>query len=298
MNFKTSFQNLKKRLSSFTVEQVTSGTHSFDFNLTEEELEKDLIDHSGTNRLLERFTESEVVAALKNYSVWKKLADKGFTDPSLVIRSIDPFRQAVKILDSSGSKENEDHILCELRVFDAHLKGPCPISDEIFEIDALVIDWLVFQNPRAQFTPSRPRLPGQKYPGLGIMRPCMTAILDLARETGKQAVVNIPEYYHNAVLYQPAFRFFSPFVEGRFRALQKFLKKLNLAEASHAVASGKIWNQTKNEPFVWKPHEQILGLDRRISEYVKSEAYLQKAKEAEEASKFAWHGSVVNEKAD
>jgi hypothetical protein len=298
MNFSNVFQNIRKRFSEFKLENVTRGSHSFDFELSEEELEKDLLQHTGTDRLLERFSATEVVEALKDYGVWKALADKGYPNAHLVIRSLDPFRQAVKIIDTPESPENEDHILCELRVFDARLKGPCPVTDEIYEVDALIIDWLIFQDPRAEFTQQRPRLPGQKYPGLGIMRPCMRAILDLARQTGKQAVVNIPEYYHNAVLYQPAFRFFSPLVEGRFQALKKFLKGLSLAEASHAVASGKIWNNTKNEPFVWKPHEQILGLDRRITEYVKSEGYLQKTGEAEAASQFSWRLEGEHEKTD
>ncbi|HSE42328.1 MAG TPA: hypothetical protein VLH08_16300, partial [Acidobacteriota bacterium] len=238
--FKTIFSEMRDRLSSF---QITSAANrNFDLALTEEELEKELMSDQGTNRLLERFSEKEVTTALKDYHVWDRLADKGFNNPRLLIRSIDPFRQTVKILDDASSVETEDHTLCELRVFDAHLKGPCPATNEIIEIDALVIDWLVFQNPRASFTAKRPRLPGQKFPGLGIMSHCMTAILDLAKQTGKEAVINIPEYYHNAVLYKPAFCFFSPFVEGRFQALQEFLHDLNLADASHAVTNGKIWN--------------------------------------------------------
>jgi hypothetical protein len=284
-SMKSVFTDLKERLSSFQVDSAAN--HPFNLSLTEEDLERDLR-REGTDRLLERFTEPEVYQALKDYGVMKQLAEKGFPDPKVIIRSIDPFRQSVKIIDSKASPEDEDHMLCELRVFDAHVKGLCPTTGNMMDMDTLVIDWLVFQNPRTRFSPERPQLPGQKFPGLGIMRTAMQAILDLARQTGKEAVINIPEYYHNAVLYSAAFHFFSPFVEGRFRALQEFLADLSLAEASHAVSSGKIWNQTKDEVFVWKPHEQVLGITETVKKYFDSQDYEGPVKDAQAQSKFSW----------
>jgi len=284
-SMKSVFIDLKERLGSFQVDSAAN--HPFNLSLTEEDLEQDLR-REGTNRLLERFSEAEVFQALKDYGVMEQLSAKGFPEPKVVIRSMDPFRQSVKLFESKTSSEDEDHMLCELRVFDAHVKGLCPGSGETIDMDTLVIDWLVFQNPRAEFSPERPQLPGQKYPGLGIMRTSMQAILDLARQTGKEAVINIPEYYHNAVLYSAAFHFFSPFVEGRFRALQEFLVNLNLAEASHAVSSGKIWNNTKDEVFVWKPHEQVLGITDRIKNYFNSQNYEGPVQEAKDKSKFSW----------
>ena len=284
-SMKSVFTDLKERLSSFQVDSAAN--HPFNLSLTEEDLERDLR-REGTNRLLERFNEAEVSEALKDYGVMEQLSQKGFPDPKITIRSIDPFRQSVKLFESKTSPEDEDHMLCELRVFDAHVKGLCPASGDTMDMDTLVIDWLVFQNPRAEFSPDRPKLPGQKYPGLGIMRPSMQAILDLARQTGKEAVINIPEYYHNAVLYSAGFHFFSPFVEGRFRALKEFLGSLKLAEASHAVSSGKIWNETKGEVFVWKPHEQVLGITDRVKNYFNSQEYEGPVKEGKDQSKFSW----------
>lgn len=282
---KSIFTDLRDRLSTFQIDRAAN--RAFDFTFTEQDLEQDL-QREGSNRLLERFTENEVFEALNEYGVLEQLSQKGYIDPRLVIRSLDPFRQSVKLLESASSPEDDDHMLCELRVFDAHVKGLCPATGDTMDMDTLVIDWLVFQDPRGQFSPDRPQLPGQKYPGLGIMRPCMQAILDLARQTGKEAVINIPEYYHNAVLYTPAFHFFSPFVEGRFWALQEFLAGLSLAEASHAVSAGKIWNEAKGEVFVWKPHEQMLGITDRVKNYFDSEEYEGPVKEAKNQSKFSW----------
>lgn len=283
---KSSLSQFKARFSIFQPKRIKRGDEIIDLGLTDEDVMQDLTKHGTNNRLLERFTREQVRSALDQYSVWKLLAKKGFPDADLRIQSLDPFRQSVRVVTSLKDPEDDEHLLCELRVFDAWMNGVCPLTNEPMEIDALVIDWLVFQNPRESFTSERPRLPGQKYPGLGIMRNCMTAILDLARETGKEAVINIPEYYHNAVLYQPAFRFYSPYVEGRFLALQQFLHGLTLSDASSLVASRSIYDEMNNKVFIWKPHEQVLGLVPRIVQYFESAQYVAKVQEIEKTFSF------------
>ena len=286
MKAKSGWNEIKDRLSSFRIDRIFSGSESFDFTLSQEELLSEL-KREGSNWLLGRFSEEQVASALSDYGVWKALADHGYAHPVIQIRSIDAFRQRLKILPYAGAPETEDSLLCELRVFDAWLKGPCPVTGKTFEVDALVIDWLVFQNPKGTFGPDRPRLPGQKYPGLGIMRLAMHAILDMARQIGKQAVVNIPEYYHNAVLYSPASNSFRLTWKEDSRRFREFLAKYSLAEASDLVTSSKIINVAKQQPFVWKPHEQILGLSMEVNEYFHSQGYLDMVAKAKSESRFS-----------
>ncbi len=53
-------------------------------------------------------------------------------------------------------------LLLELR---AHRTPYAVIGHEL-----LAIEWLLLQHPRGSFTPHRPRLPGQKHPGLGVLK--------------------------------------------------------------------------------------------------------------------------------
>lgn len=281
---KFGFHNLKDRLALF---EVSSKNKQDDFSLTSDEVIQELTDHHGNDRLLGRFTEQQVRDALTSYGVWKALADQGYPAPNLTIRSLDPFRQRLRIVAAADVPDSDDTLLCDLHLYETWLKGTCPVTGKLFEFDALIIDWLVFQNPNASFLPERPPLPGQRYPGLGIMRTSLRAILNLAKQIGKQAVVNIPEYYHNAVLYTPAFLFFNAHIEGRFRALRTFLAHRTLAEASHLVTSGKIRNDTKDESFVWKPHEQVLGLVPEVSDYFTSPLYMNAVQQAESESRFS-----------
>lgn len=114
----------------------------------------------------------------------------------------------------------------------------------------------------------------------------MTAILDFAKQIGKEAVVNIPEYYHNAALYWPSFRFFSPQAEGEYCSLRKLLSKVSLAEASHALETGKIHDEDKNASFLWQPHEQGMGLTSRVIDYFSSPEYIRKVEAAEKTCRF------------
>jgi len=283
---KSMLARLKNRFRDLRILDSKAGSPSSELDVSEQEILQDLLQHNTSDRLLGRFSEEQVVAALKNYGVLQQLKEKGFPQPRILIRSIDPFRQTLKILSSPDAPEEDPYLLCELRLFDTWLKNPA--LEELLEIefDALVIDWLLFQNPKATFSPERPRLPGQQYPGLGIMRSSMTAILDFAKQIGKEAVVNIPEYYHNAALYWPSFRFFSPHAEGEFCSLRKLLSKVSLAEASHALETGKIHDEDKNASFLWQPHEQGMGLTSRVIDYFSSPEYIRRVEAAEKTCHF------------
>lgn len=282
---KSKLTEIRERLKSFHIEKFQRGSETFDVSLTEEDIVQDLQDHRGNDLLLGQFSETQVIEALKENGVWGMLREKGFPDPKLTIQSIDPFRQRLRMHAHKNSPETEENLLCELRVFDARLKGENPLDGAAYEMDALVIDWLVFQNPRAKFHPNKQKLPGQNYPGLGILRIAMSVILNLAKQIGKDAVVNIPEYYHNAVLYHPGFRFFLPEVEGKFLALKQVLSHLSLAEASSAVTFHKIINETTGEVFQWKAYEQVLGLSPKVRSYYTSKGYLDKVRETQDLTR-------------
>src|SRR4029453_19687251 len=99
-------------------------------------------------------------------------------------------------------------------------------------LHALVLYWMVLQNPRASFTLERPRLPGQDHPGLGAREPLYVMLTSWATAWGKDALLNVPEYFHNAVFYTARFRFLEPAEQGRFEALRRVLATLPVAEAS------------------------------------------------------------------
>jgi hypothetical protein len=137
-------------------------------------------------------------------------------------------------------------------------------------LSVLVVEWLALQDPRAVFTRERPRLPGQTYPGLGLGRQLYTRVLGWAAQWGKDALVNVPAYFHNAKFYAPPFAFLSAAEQGRFEALCRDLADVPVAEASAALQAGRVLDVATGEPVTWSPGDMVAALSPAVREYLSS----------------------------
>jgi len=165
--------------------------------------------------------------------------------------------------------------LLDLRLAEASspVQEPLARKHGLDVLSLLMIRWLALQDPKGRFTRERPRLPGQQFPGLGLSKPVVLRLLYWARAWGKDALVNVPQYYHNARLYSAIFRFLSPERQGRFEALTRDLRGLHLAQASAAVDAGRVIETPGDQPFAWTPGEMVTPLTAPLSAYLDSSEY-------------------------
>ncbi len=153
-------------------------------------------------------------------------------------------------------------------------------------LELLRIEWLLLQNPRARFTPERPRLPGQRHPGLGLLQE-MVALMVLACDRLRlDGVLFVPSHYHTAAQGRRRLRFLSPRAEGRFQSLQEALAGLALAPAAAAVEEGRVIDGETGLPYRWEPSPLLLPVSERAEERVTGEAYEEEARAAREAAAF------------
>ncbi len=124
--------------------------------------------------------------------------------------------------------------------------------------DVLYVHWLSLRNPRAQFSPVRPRLPGQEEPGLGFAREVGTMLARMAVRLGLAAVVFRPAHYHTAYAARHQFTFVDPERQGRFEALVRELADMPLLEATLAVAEGRV--RMDGKPYAWEADEMAYWL--------------------------------------
>jgi hypothetical protein len=74
---------------------------------------------------------------------------------------------------------------------DLRLAEPSAIVEEpLFKarglrVLSLAVRWLALQDPRGRFTPERPRLPGQRYPGLGLGKRLYERLMVWAKSGGR-----------------------------------------------------------------------------------------------------------------
>ncbi|KAI9332203.1 hypothetical protein BDR26DRAFT_869467 [Obelidium mucronatum] len=140
-----------------------------------------------------------------------------------------------------------------------------------------IVEWLALQNPLLQFSPSRPRLPGQHHPGLGVARQVTTMLVHMCQEKDRDCLVSSPEYFHNAVIYRlNGWRFLNPAFEGYLIALMDDLKS-DIEEKGLAAVSWAFQNchvvDDAGVVEVWQMHEQYLPVSSRMKAYADSFEY-------------------------
>jgi hypothetical protein len=221
------------------------------------------------NLFLDRLTAAGLERELEASGIYDQLAARGYSGFTLELGRVER-EHRVRLLAAGVEAP-----LMELRVSDMTCvpKDPLLRASGVEVLYFLAVHWLSLQDPRAEFSPGRPALPGQTYPGLGIGRRLLSRLMAWAYDWGKDALVNYPAYYHNAVLYSRVFRFLSPKREGRMDALRRDLEGLSVADASSAIDKGRVIEEPPGRVLRWKPSEMVAPLTRILKSYMKSEEY-------------------------
>ena len=155
---------------------------------------------------LDRLTPAALERELEAAGIFDQLAARGYSGLTVEVGRVD--REHRLRLLASGVETP----VVELRVSEMTCvpKEPMLRDRGVDVLYLLAVHWLALQDPRAEFASERPALPGQVYPGLGVGRPLLSRLLAWSHDWGKDALVNYPAYYHNAVFYSRLFRFLSP----------------------------------------------------------------------------------------
>ncbi|KAJ3031682.1 UNVERIFIED_CONTAM: hypothetical protein HDU68_001199 [Siphonaria sp. JEL0065] len=141
-----------------------------------------------------------------------------------------------------------------------------------------IVEWLALQNPLLEFTPSRPKLPGQHHPGLGVARQVTIMLVHMCEEKQRDCLVSSPEYFHNAVIYRMnGWRFLNPAFEGYLLALMDDLKadieEKGLPAVSWAFQNCHVMN-SEGVVEVWQMQEQYLPVSSRMKAFADSHEYI------------------------
>jgi hypothetical protein len=126
------------------------------------------------------------------------------------------------------------------------------------------IEWLLLQNPRLGFTAERPPLPGQKHPGLGLLRETMAAMVLVCDRLGLDGIGVTASHFHPAAQGLGDRRLLDPSDEPLFAALLDAVRGLPLAAACRAVEEGGLVDQETGQPFVWRPLSLVYPVSERL----------------------------------
>ena len=145
---------------------------------------------------------------------------------------------------------------------------------------------LLIQDTGSPFEMSRPLLPGQEYPGLGLLRDTAAVLIVLCERLELDGLVFTPSHFHLASLARPLARHRDPELEGRFQAIQRTVAGLPLREAAEAVENGRVSEVRPEKPLRWKPHQLIIPVSGKCKAFFDSPDYRKEVARALDDGKF------------
>jgi len=228
------------------------------WGLTEEDLFGSLAGKELDARLLGYYTAHGVELVLESMGIFDRLRDLGFEHPTLELDLSRPDGHMARIWGQPQRQE----LLAEIRMRRDRQSFP--------GLELLAIEWLLLQNPRGAFTPERPALPGQRHPGLGMLRDVIALLVQVCHRLHLDGITYTPSHFHLASQSTKYLRFRDPVDAATFDAVREALAGLALVEVSRRVEAGEVRDARTGEPYRWRPMPMVLvvsdALARRFEE--------------------------------
>jgi len=262
----------KRKINLF---QVFEPPKHLSLDLSEGDLDEQLAGDKTSELFLGHFEKRRIRNALDNFGILRELIARGYTEIHLELQARGPHEHFLRLYDQSRDKREllSEIILKEGRYVPTSIPGldmtACPV------MDVLCIEWILMQDYRGTFQAGRRRLPGQNYPGLGVGRQVVHLLDWVANLLQKDALLNMPEYFHNAVFYDRWFKFVDPRRQGEMTAI---LRDLSLAgydivDMSHAALFNCLNDRRTGRAFQWEAGEQIQPITGAVKYFFTSQTY-------------------------
>ena len=238
--------------SLFDAAELSGGAGGDDFGFTEEDLYLPGWAAHKETRFLGYYTRHGLELVLERAGILDRLRDLGFAHPTIDLDLGDAAGHTIRTFGDPSRRE----LLMEMRVHRDRRTIP--------GMELLSIEWLLLQNPRSEFGPGRARLPGQRHPGLGMLKDTVALLAVACERLHLDGIVLVPSTYHVAVQWQGHLSFLKAEAQARFEALVELLVGLPLASASRAVDEGRVIDDAGGETFAWVPEPMVAPISERL----------------------------------
>ena len=224
-----------------------------------------------------KFSNHEIHKLLEESQILSKIKQRGYENIKVITEPLSDLDNRTYI------KTQSDEILVHIRlkIAEFHIK--------VIEEDRrmIYIDWLLTQNINlGKLKGKKILFQGQEFPGLNIFKELTQFIFLLFSAMNCYGIFNIPEYFHDAVLFQKEFLFVDPIKQGHFKAILEKFNKYTVRDLSKFVQTEKIAFSDTNEIYKWKHGEMLFTKDEYLKETIFSKKYFEKVKQAQATNFF------------
>jgi len=231
---------------------------------------------------LGKYSRDGIRFVMDRFGLDRQARHLGLRNLQVHIDTSDPYRHMLTIYQ--GDLHDRAHIVMEFVARHQHLT---PKEDEAeFKynrpLKVLMVEWLLLQNPKVEFTTRRPRLPGQTMPGLGLGDQLLALFTLMGRHLQVDGIVNVPQFFHTGLLFGKRFIFLCPQVQAQIHQVSQDLwNTYRLAVIAWASATDSIFELNTGETFTWEPRRQIIPINNQLRSYFKSDTYLKFASQVQ-----------------
>ncbi len=245
---------------SFDPGELSGAGAAGNFGLTEEDVFLPAWVGRKKTRFLDFYTKHGLELVFERAGFLDRLRDLGFAHPTLVLQLDDPGGQTLRIFGGPDRRE----LLVELRLrLDRR---------SLIGLELLSVEWLLLQNPKADFDAGRPRLPGQSHPGLGMLNDVVAMLQVACERLHLDGLVFVPSEFHVAAYGHGYLTFLEADARASFAALLRLFRETPLPEATRAVAEGRVVDAETGEVFHWRPSPMVLPVSDKLAQRVRQEA--------------------------
>jgi len=222
-----------------------------DWSPTLEEVAGTLIGRE--TRFLGRYSRHGIELAFEESGLMDRLRDHGYRDLRLELDLADPLGHLLRIV----SDDDGPLVLFEvrLRIDRSLLPGT----------EMLAVEWLLIQDAGSRYEMTRPLLPGQRHPGMGLLRDAAAVLIVVCERLELDGVAFTPSHYHLARMSHPAARFADPRREGWYQAVSRAVGHLPLDEAAAAVHAGRVRDEATGEAMAWEPSLLVIPVSAELT---------------------------------
>lgn len=243
-----------------------------DWSLTPEDLPGP--GNAPRNAVLGRFSVHAIELALERLGLMHRLRRLGYQHLKVEAELDHPLGQGLRVV----SVAPERRVLFELRGrIEAEL---CPGFRTLF------VEWMLSQNPDAEFGDKRPSLPGQEAPGLNLLGDVASLLILGAEHLGLDGVSFVPTHFSLVRQSWPHITCFDPVRQGRLEAAMEALGRLGLPAAVEAVGAGRLLDEATGQAWSWEPAAVCVPVSGSLKKRFQEGEYAETARKARQEASF------------
>ncbi len=224
----------------------------------------------GPRRFLDFYGDDGLRLGFRKYGLEQALEQRGYGAITLHTDA-DDSRHVLRIEGECAALEGPQ-LLIELVVRRDRL---VPSEDSAIrrQHEVLTLDWLTMRDPARPFSESRPPLPGQDAPGLGMGEQILEVLYRVTERLELDGLAGVADHFHNAVIYSRELSFVERGPAARHRALVDALlgrEELSLSQAAWALEWGLVTDD--DGPVEHEPAPQVHAFAEDLAEHLRDEA--------------------------